>query len=179
MPVSAAPTVAYLSLGSNRGERRENLRRACAALEGKGIHLRRASSLYETEPVDFPDQDWFLNCVVEIETTLSPFQLLDELQKIEQDLGRRRTRPKGPRTIDLDILLYGDGVVSEERLVLPHPRMHTRRFVLEPLREIAPALPLPGLGRTVESLCADLRDPAVVRRLPDRCRSGPAEGFLP
>ena len=165
-----APTTVYLSLGSNLGDRLENLRRACAAMEACGIRIRRASSVYETEPVDVLDQAWFLNCVVEVETTLPPGPLLKELQEIERELGRERVRPKGPqakspRTIDLDILLYGDSVIGDESLVVPHPRLHDRRFVLEPLRELAPALQLPLLCRTVEEIFGELRDSSEVRRL--------------
>ena len=160
-----APTTVYLSLGSNVGDRLENLRRACASLEDHRIRIRRASSVYETEPVDFREQGWFLNCVVVVETALPPGPLLKELQEIEQELGRERVRPKGPRTIDLDILLYGDSVIGDESLVVPHPRLHERRFVLEPLRELAPSLQLPLLCRTVEEVFGELGDSFEVRRL--------------
>ena len=167
-----APTTVYLSLGSNVGDRLKNLRRACTALEARGIRVRRASSVYETEPVDVREQGWFLNCVVEVETALPPAVLLTELQEIEREQGRERVRPKGPqakspRTIDLDILLYGDSVIGDESLVVPHPRLHERRFVLEPLRELAPALQLPVFGRTVEEVFGELRDSSEVRRIPD------------
>ena len=165
--MAAIPTTAYLALGSNLGDRWENLRRACAALEARGIRLRRASSVYETEPVDFLEQGWFLNCVIEVETALPAVRLLEELQQIERELGRERLRPKGPRTIDLDILLYGDCVIREQNLIVPHPRLHQRGFVLEPLREIAPSLELPLLRRTVEQLSLELRDPSQVRRFSD------------
>ena len=157
----------YLSLGSNLGDRLENLRRACAALAPRGIRLRRASSLYETEPVDVQDQGWFLNCVIEVETALPPARLLEVLQQIERELGRERLQPKGPRTIDLDILLYGDLMIRDENLVVPHPRLHERRFVLEPLRELAPSLKVPFLDRTVEELARELQDFSAVRRIPD------------
>lgn len=172
-----APTSVYLSLGSNLGERLENLRRACAALEARGIRIRCASSVYETEPVDVLDQAWFLNCVLEIETALPPARLLEELQEIERELGRERLRPKGPqakspqakspRTIDLDILLYGDSVTRDENLIVPHPRLHERRFVLEPLRELAPALEVPVVRLSVEQLWRELGDSSEVRRIPD------------
>lgn len=157
----------YLSLGSNLGDRLENLRRACAALESRGIRLRRSSSVYETEPVDMREQGWFLNCVIEVETTLPPGTLLEELQQIESELGRERLQPKGPRTIDLDILLYGDLMIRDENLVVPHPRLPARRFVLEPLRELAPSLQVPLLDQTVEELARELRDFSAVRQLPD------------
>ncbi|MBI3894783.1 MAG: 2-amino-4-hydroxy-6-hydroxymethyldihydropteridine diphosphokinase [Acidobacteria bacterium] len=155
----------YLSLGSNMGNRMENLRRACQSLAQKGIQLQRFSSVYETEPVDFAKQNWFLNCVVEAETNLPPLALLREVQQIEEELGRQRQQPKGPRTIDIDILLYDDLVFASEALVLPHPRMLERRFVLEPLREIAPSLRLPLSAKTVEEAFQDLHDPSQVRCL--------------
>src|SRR3990172_1580725 len=163
--MAATPITAYLALGSNVGDRLENLRRACAALESRGIRLRRASSIYETEPVDFLEQGWFLNGVIEVETTLEPARLLDALQQIEREMGRERLRPNGPRTLDLDILLYKDCVIREEGLVVPHPRLNERRLVLEPLREIAPFLELPLLRRTAEQLCRELRDSSQVRRI--------------
>ena len=158
-------TPAYLSLGSNVGDRLENLRQACRGLESAAIRLRLLSSVYETEPVDYVEQDWFLNCVVEIETDLTATQLLDRVHEIEAQLGRRRERPKGPRTVDIDILLYGDAAMRSEQLVLPHPRMLERRFVLEPLLEIAPSLRLPPSGQTVEQIVRNLHDPAQVRRV--------------
>ncbi|MBI4444016.1 MAG: 2-amino-4-hydroxy-6-hydroxymethyldihydropteridine diphosphokinase [Acidobacteria bacterium] len=164
----ASPVTAYLSLGSNLGERREQLRRACAALENSGVRLRQISSLYETAPVDFVEQDWFLNCVLEIETTLEPLELLREMQRIEQKLRRRRERPKGPRTIDIDLLLYGDSVLNLPELVVPHPQMTRRRFVLEPLLEIAPALVVPKTAKTVQELWQQLADSSAVQRLEER-----------
>ena len=161
------PITVYLSLGSNEGDRLDNLRRACAALEARDIRLRRASSVYETEPVDMREQTWFLNCVIEVETSLPPLRLLYEIEQIEGELGRKRSLPKGPRTIDLDILLYGNSVIREESLVVPHPKLHKRRFVLVPLREIAPSLKLPLFDRTPEQLVPELRDSSDVVRLPD------------
>jgi 2-amino-4-hydroxy-6-hydroxymethyldihydropteridine diphosphokinase len=140
----------------------ENLRRAMQLFCGDGTALFRASSIYETEPVDNANQGWFLNCIAEVSTTLEPLALLHKLQQIESQLGRERTVPKGPRTLDIDLLLYGDLVLQSDELTLPHPRMLERRFVLEPLREIAPALRLPGAGITVEQACQQLRDPAQV-----------------
>ena len=134
---------AYIGLGSNVGDRLRNLRLACAALCDCGIDIQRASSVYQTEPVDLREQAWFLNCVIEVETSFDPLPLLQKLAQIEQQLGRERRRPKGPRTIDLDILLYGNSIIQEENLRVPHPELHRRRFVLEPLREIAPTLKLP------------------------------------
>src|SRR3990172_2347239 len=161
------PITVYLSLGSNEGDRLDNLRRACAALEARDIRLRRASSVYETEPVDMREQTWFLNCVIEAETSLPPLRLLYEIEQIETELGRKRSQPKGPRTIDLDILLYGNSVIRETSLVVPHPELHKRRFVLVPLREIAPSLKLPLFDRTPEQLVPELRDSSAVVRLSD------------
>lgn len=155
---------AYLSIGSNIGDRLANLCQACAHLELAGIHLQSWSSVYETEPVDVLEQDWFLNCAAAVETVLLPLELLDKVHTIERDLGRIRERPKGPRTVDIDILLYGDCTLSGQTLVLPHPRMLERRFVLEPLLEIAPALRIPPGNKTVSELFNDLKDPAQVRR---------------
>ncbi len=163
--MTAAPIIAYLSIGSNVGDRLENLRQACRRLESAGMRLRALSSVYETEPVDGAEQDWFLNCAAAIETGLDPLELLGKVHAIEKDLGRVRERPKGPRTIDIDILLYGDSTLSGEDLTLPHPRMLGRRFVLEPLREIAPTLRVPPANRTVDELVRELKDPAQVRRI--------------
>ena len=165
--MAETPITVYLSLGSNEGDRLDNLCRACTALEVRGIRLRRASSVYETEPVDMREQTWFLNCVIEVETWLPPLRLLYEIEQIEGELGRKRSLPKGPRTIDLDILLYGNSVIREESLVVPHPKLHKRRFVLVPLREIAPSLKLPLFDRTPEQLVPELRDSSDVVRLPD------------
>jgi 2-amino-4-hydroxy-6-hydroxymethyldihydropteridine diphosphokinase len=158
-------TSVYLSLGSNVGDRLENLRKAMALLCGAGIALRCTSSIYETEPVDNTNQGWFLNCVAEVSTTLEPVALLHKLQQIEMELGRERTIPKGPRTLDIDILLYGDLVLHSDELRLPHPRMLQRRFVLQPLHEIAPTLVIPEAGKSVEQALAELSDPAQVRLL--------------
>jgi len=162
---SAKPVIAYLSLGSNVGDRLGNLRKAMQLFCGEGITLRCTSSVYETEPVDNTNQEWFLNCVAEVSTMLEPLALLHTLQRIETQLGRERTTPKGPRTIDIDILLYDDLILQCDELTLPHPRMLDRRFVLEPLREIAPALALPGSGITIEKAFNELHDPAQVRLL--------------
>src|SRR6202521_6052044 len=128
----------YLSLGSNLGDRTANLERAIAVLPEGGVRVLRQSSLYETEPVDFLAQPWFLNCVVEGETSLMPRQLLHALQGIERKFGRKKRIPRGPRVIDLDILFYGASVMRTEEVEIPHPRLHQRRFVLVPLAELAP-----------------------------------------
>lgn len=133
----------YLSLGSNVGERKRNLELALEALEEEGVHILRRSSVYETEPQDVREQPWFLNMAAECETRLFPLQLLRTIQKVERGLGRMRgagSVPKGPRTIDIDILLFGDIRLETPALTIPHPRMLERRFMLEPLLEIAPEL---------------------------------------
>jgi len=143
---------AYLSLGSNLDDRQGNLRRALELLASPEIRIRRTSSLYETEPQDLRNQPWFLNLVVEIETTLFPIQLLSRTQKIERELGRQRAVPKGPRTIDIDIVLFGNFVIETPQLQVPHPRMPARRFVLEPLAELAPELRHPVTRRTIREM---------------------------
>ncbi len=157
--------VAYLSLGSNLGDREQNLRRALSALASKHIEPRRVSSCYETEPVGYRDQPWFLNIAVEASTLLSPHELLDRCRHIESKLGRRRSFPGAPRTLDIDILLYGDQVIAAETLVIPHPRMQDRRFVLKPLSEIAPQVLHPLLRQTVQALFEACRDSSAVTRL--------------
>jgi 2-amino-4-hydroxy-6-hydroxymethyldihydropteridine diphosphokinase len=139
---------AYLSLGSNVGDRAANLREAIARL-APAVRVLRVSPVYETAPVDYTDQDWFLNLVVEAVTDLPAAGLLAHTAGIESALGRVRTTPKGPRTIDIDILLYGDEVVNTAELEIPHPRMAARRFVLAPLADLAPELRHPITRRTV------------------------------
>jgi len=154
----------YLSLGSNLGDRSANLRAAIERL-GEAGTIRAVSGFYETEPVEFRDQPWFLNCVVALETSDSPEALLQRALAIEQEMGRLRMKDKGPRSIDIDILLFGDRVVEERGLKIPHPAMHQRRFVLEPLVEIAPEALHPQLRKTARELLADLPAGEVVRLL--------------
>jgi 2-amino-4-hydroxy-6-hydroxymethyldihydropteridine diphosphokinase len=153
----------YLSLGSNLGDRAANLDGAIAALPGAGVCVLRQSSFYETEPVDFLEQPWFLNCAVEAETSLSPVQLLGALQGIERTFGSKKLVPRGPRIIDLDILFYGASVIRAEGIEIPHPRMANRRFVLVPMAELAPGLRHPMLGSTMAELLAATTDKSVVR----------------
>jgi 2-amino-4-hydroxy-6-hydroxymethyldihydropteridine diphosphokinase len=145
----------YLSLGSNLGDRAANLEAAIQKLAHLGNVVAR-SSVYETEPVELERQPWFLNCAVAIETELMPKQLLSRVLGIEQKMGRRRTEPKGPRTIDIDILLFGSSVIDTRSLTIPHPAMHQRRFVLEPLAEIAPEIRHPVFKKTVREMLAAL-----------------------
>jgi 2-amino-4-hydroxy-6-hydroxymethyldihydropteridine diphosphokinase len=146
----------YLALGSNLGDREGHLSRARERLAAAGLRLLRESALYETEPLDFPAHPWFLNQVVEAETSLFPRQLLSALQRIERELGRKRGVPKGPRTIDLDILLFGEAVVATSELEIPHPRLTERRFVLEPLAELAPDLRHPLTRQSVREMLAQV-----------------------
>jgi 2-amino-4-hydroxy-6-hydroxymethyldihydropteridine diphosphokinase len=155
----------YLSLGSNVGDRIERLQNALQGLAEDGIQVRRVSSFYKTEPVDFQPQAWFANCVAETETDLMPMQLLSACQRLERALGRRRGVAKGPRPIDIDILLYENIVVRSRELNIPHPRMEERRFVLIPLRELAPSLHHPVSQRTVQEMLHDTRDTSQVVRM--------------
>lgn len=141
----------YLSLGSNVGDRAANLEAAIDRLRDAG-EVVRVSSFYETEPVEFTAQPWFLNCVLQFETEQTPQQLLAAIVGIEREMGRRRTQEKGPRLIDLDILLFGTAVIRTKGLTVPHPALHERRFVLEPLAEIAPEVRHPVLERTAREL---------------------------
>jgi len=154
---------AFLSLGSNVGDREANLRQALARLEAAGVHVGKRSSVYETEPQELRNQAWFLNLVAQSETTLFPVQLLHLVKRIERELGRKRTVAKGPRTIDIDILLFGRFVVQTAQLEVPHPRMHLRRFVLAPLAEIAPEVRHPVLRKTARELLAGLSGQEVSR----------------
>ena len=152
----------YLSLGSNIGDRAANLRTAIERL-GEAGTVRTISGFYETEPVELRDQAWFLNCVVALETWVFPKELLRKVLTIEEEMGRLRIKDKGPRLIDIDILLFGDRVIDERGLKIPHPAMQQRRFVLEPLVEIAPEAIHPNLRKSARELLAELPGDQIVR----------------
>jgi 2-amino-4-hydroxy-6-hydroxymethyldihydropteridine diphosphokinase len=154
----------YLSLGSNIGDRAGNLQAAIDRLRAFG-EIVAVSSFYETEPVEFTAQAWFLNCAVALSTEKTPRELLAGILDIEQQLGRRRGQAKGPRVIDIDIVLFDDLIVEDPGLKIPHPAMHERRFVLEPLAEIAPDAYHPALKRTIRDLHDALKPGQKVRKL--------------
>jgi 2-amino-4-hydroxy-6-hydroxymethyldihydropteridine diphosphokinase len=150
-------TKAFVGIGSNLGDREEHVRQALELLFAEeGIDVVAVSELRETEPVGPVEQGPFVNGAVRLETELSPRELLSRLLAIEQRLGRVRLERYGPRTIDLDLLVYGDAVIDEPGLTVPHPRLHERRFALEPLAELAPDLVVPGKG-SISALLAELR----------------------
>jgi 2-amino-4-hydroxy-6-hydroxymethyldihydropteridine diphosphokinase len=157
----------YLSLGSNLGDRAAHIERALARLDEEGVRIVKRSSFYETEPVEFLAQGWFLNIAVEAETQLMPRQLLRVIRGIERELGRKRIVRSGPRTIDIDILLFGTSIMRAAELEIPHPRMTERRFVLVPMAEIAPTLRHPVLRLTMTELLAGKKDRSQVRRMND------------
>lgn len=152
----------YLALGTNLGERMQNLREAMVRLES-GVRISRVSSVYETEPWGVTSQPRFLNLVVEGETELEPHALLDFLKRIERGMGRTVGARYGPRSIDLDILLYDNQTLSDDRLEIPHPRLAERRFVLVPLVEIAPTVLHPRLNQTAQELLNLLPDTGDVK----------------
>jgi len=151
----------YLGLGSNLGDLKKNLITACQAFD-----VRNKSSIYETEPVGYLDQSWFLNMVIEIESDDTPHQLLLYCQSVETKMGRIREIPKGPRTIDIDILFYDELVIQERNLIIPHPEIPNRRFVLEPLNEIAPAFIHPVMKVSIAELLRRCPDDSAVQKLP-------------
>jgi 2-amino-4-hydroxy-6-hydroxymethyldihydropteridine diphosphokinase len=156
--------IVYLSLGSNVGNRAANLNAVIERLRSLGT-VEKVSSFYETEPVEFTAQPWFLNCAVKLDTEKMPKQLLAGILDVEQQMGRRRTQKKGPRAIDIDVLLFGNSIIDTKGLTVPHPAMHERRFVLEPLAEIAPDVRHPVFKRTVRELRDALPPGQAVRKI--------------
>ncbi|HTZ96087.1 MAG TPA: 2-amino-4-hydroxy-6-hydroxymethyldihydropteridine diphosphokinase [Terriglobales bacterium] len=158
--------IVYLSLGSNVGDRAANLNDAVERLRSLGEVLA-VSSFYETEPVEFTAQPWFLNCAVKLDTEKMPKQLLAGILDLEQQMGRKRRREqkKGPRTIDIDILLFGNSIIDTKGLTVPHPSMHERRFVLEPLAEIAADIRHPAFKKTIRELRDALPAGQAVRKV--------------
>ncbi|MFC1483202.1 2-amino-4-hydroxy-6-hydroxymethyldihydropteridine diphosphokinase [Candidatus Margulisiibacteriota bacterium] len=143
----------YIGLGSNLGEREENIKKSIDELSGdEDITLLKKSGIYETVPLGHEEQPHFLNAAVAIQTTLQPYDLLEKLKGIEQKLGRKQTVKWGPRVIDIDILLYDDEIHSDDKLTIPHPLMHERYFVLKPLADIAPEVVHPILDETIKEL---------------------------
>ncbi|MGD0989652.1 MAG: 2-amino-4-hydroxy-6-hydroxymethyldihydropteridine diphosphokinase [Candidatus Sulfotelmatobacter sp.] len=153
----------YLSLGSNVGAREAQLQEAQRRLGAVG-RVASVSSYYETEPVGFTEQPWFLNCALALETNQTPLQLMRCVLGIEKEMGRERLQKNGPRTIDIDILLFGDRILNLAEVTIPHPAMHERRFVLEPMAEIAPEARHPMMNRTVRELLAALPQGQEVRK---------------
>ncbi|HET9804800.1 MAG TPA: 2-amino-4-hydroxy-6-hydroxymethyldihydropteridine diphosphokinase [Candidatus Acidoferrum sp.] len=158
----------YLSLGSNLGDRVAILRTAIDSLASAGAIVKNVSSLYETEPKDFLAQPWFLNCVVEAQTSLAPLELLRALRGIEALLGSKKEFAKGPRLLDIDILLYGDESIDSPELQMPHPRMLERKFVLAPLAEIAPRLKHPSWPTDAAGMLARSADQSQVKAIDSR-----------
>lgn len=157
--------VAYVSLGSNLGDRAGNLLLAVRGLTEASFIVHRLSAIYETEPVDVESHDDYLNMVAELHVTnISPSQMMARMLRIEYLLGRTRETPLAPRTVDLDLLLYGNLVQETELVTLPHPRMHLRNFVLVPMAEIAPHIVHPVLNQTIQELCENSTDTAKVHR---------------
>lgn len=157
----------YIALGTNVGEREANLLQALQLLPESGVQIKRVSSIYETEPVDYLEQEWFLNAVLEAQTELDALDLLSALRIIETRMGSKKAFAKGPRKIDLDILLYGNESIDTPELQVPHPRMLERKFVLIPLAEIAPNLRHPSWKSGVAHLLAATPDHSAVKKLHD------------
>ncbi|OPY56706.1 MAG: 2-amino-4-hydroxy-6-hydroxymethyldihydropteridine pyrophosphokinase [Pelotomaculum sp. PtaU1.Bin035] len=163
---SLAPVVAYIGIGSNMGDKGLNIRKALELLDSfPGLRIKRVAPCYNTAPVGHTGQDWFVNTVAEVETELSPLELLDILLHVEGRSGRVRGVRWGPRIIDLDLLLFGMEEVNLPELVVPHPRMHERAFVMAPLADLAPGLEIPGRGRAAE-LAASLAKEQLIEPLP-------------
>lgn len=165
MSANTLPNNAYVGLGSNQGDRAGYLLLAIRGMRNAGLPVIRLSEIYETEPVETFAQPTFLNLVAELEGNSSPGaeEIMARLLQVETALGRRRDLPRGPRTIDLDLLLYGNEICNTELLTLPHPRLHQRRFVLAPLAELAPQLMHPTVNKRIHELLEALDDHSEVR----------------
>jgi 2-amino-4-hydroxy-6-hydroxymethyldihydropteridine diphosphokinase len=158
-------STAYIGLGSNIGDKSDNIKRALEILDQfDGLKVVKASSYYETEPVGYEDQDWFVNAVAKIDTVLSPEQLLIAFKKVEKLIGRKDRIRWGPREIDLDLLFYDQMLIDIPNLIVPHPRLHERAFVLVPLAEIAPDLVHPVIKKTIAELLAELQSQKIVKQ---------------
>jgi 2-amino-4-hydroxy-6-hydroxymethyldihydropteridine diphosphokinase len=149
--------IAYISIGSNIGDREENCRKAIKLLKEKGIAVKKQSRMYETEPWGIKDQPKFINMAIEVETDKKPEELLRILKEIEKEIGRTETVKWGPRVIDLDIIFYDDLILKSQDLEIPHPLLHEREFVLKPLCEIAPEKKHPVTGKTVKEMLENLK----------------------
>ena len=169
-------TKVYLALGSNVGDRQKNLQEAVKLLREVGVRVNKTSSVYETEPVDYLEQDWFLNAVLEAETGLPALDLLHQIRNIESRMGSKKPFAKGPRLIDLDILLYGNETIDTPELQVPHPRMLQRKFVLVPLAEIAPTLRHSTWPAPAAEMLSRTSDPASCASILPRCSS--SDGHL-
>jgi 2-amino-4-hydroxy-6-hydroxymethyldihydropteridine diphosphokinase len=157
---------AFIGIGSNQGLARENCQQAVKEIGSlEKVWVETNSSLYETAPLGIENQDWFINSVIKIKTTLLPLTLLDELLGIEEKMGRVRRIKWGPRIIDLDLLFYEDSIINEANLTVPHPELHKRKFVLEPLKEITPKLLHPILKKTIEELARESDPTQIVNKL--------------
>ncbi len=152
----------HIGIGSNLGNKASNIKKSIKLLETKS-RLKKISPFYETEPVGYGNQEWFINCVVKIETDLAPFELLEFLKSIEKTLKRKKTVRFGPRTIDLDILFYDDKIINKKNLIIPHPRMHERLFVLQPLSDLSPKLTHPKLKKTTKELRNKIKNSKSVK----------------
>jgi 2-amino-4-hydroxy-6-hydroxymethyldihydropteridine diphosphokinase len=157
--------IVYLALGSNIGDRESHLKGAIRGLSNRGIEIMQSASIYSTEPKDVEDQPWFLNTIIKINTSLQPGELLETCLAVEKENARVRDGIKGPRTLDIDIIFYGMQVIRGPDLVVPHPRFRERRFVLEPLAEIAPDFVDPSSGKAVRQLLQETLDNTKVYRI--------------
>lgn len=158
-------TTVYISVGSNVGDRTANLNRVSELLEKNGIKILVVSPVYETEPYGYKEQAWFYNQVIKAETELFAREFLELCQRLEVEIGREKSFKWGPRVIDIDIMSFGQEVINEDDFKVPHPFLHMRQFVLQPLNDIDPNAVVPGLEKTVTELLKECADASIVRRL--------------